>query len=101
MWALICNPLVNCYIILCSIAPVTPKSSAFHPIHVSTSNISFNKQSSKMEVICTIFTDDFEAALVKQYHQKTDLTKVEMHAAMSVVPDHSLARTVLEACGGG
>lgn len=53
-----------------------------HPIHVSTTNIEYNKQDSKMEVICTMFTDDFEAALVKQYHAKTDLNKAEMHKTM-------------------
>ncbi len=53
-----------------------------HPIHVSTTNIEYNKQDNKLEVICTIFTDDFEAALVKQFHTKIDLNKPEMHKAM-------------------
>ena len=53
-----------------------------HPIHVSTTNIEYNKQDNKLEVICTIFTDDFEAALVKQYHTKIDLSKAELHKAM-------------------
>lgn len=57
--------------------PVKP-----HPIHVSTSNIEYNSKDNKLEVICTMFTDDFEAALAKQYHAKTDLNKQEMHAAM-------------------
>ena len=58
------------------------EGSNLHPIHVSTSNIEYNKQDGKLEVICTLFTDDFEDALAKQYHAKTDLTKQEMHAAM-------------------
>ncbi len=57
----------------------------FHPIHVSTSNIEYNSKDNKLEVICTIFTDDFEAALAKQYHAKTDLNKPEMHAAMDAL----------------
>ncbi|WP_144911387.1 DUF6702 family protein [Mucilaginibacter frigoritolerans] len=57
----------------------------FHPIHVSTTNVEYNKQDGKLEVICTIFTDDFEAALAKQYHAKTDLSKAEMHAAMDAL----------------
>ena len=57
----------------------------FHPIHVSTTNIEYNKQDNKLEVICTIFTDDFEAALAKQYHTKTDLNKHDMHAAMDAL----------------
>jgi len=56
-----------------------------HPIHVSTSNIEYNGKDNKFEVICTMFTDDFEAALAKQYHAKTDLSKTEMHAAMDAL----------------
>ncbi|MDB4924003.1 MAG: hypothetical protein JWR23_59 [Mucilaginibacter sp.] len=58
------------------------KKPAPHPLHVSTTDISYNAQDNKLEVICTIFTDDFEAALAKQYHTTTDLTKSDMHAAM-------------------
>jgi hypothetical protein len=36
-------------------------------------------------VICTIFTDDFETALEKQYHTKIDLTKADMHTAMDAL----------------
>ncbi len=61
------------------------KRSKFHPIHVSTSNIEYNSQDNKLEVICTMFTDDFEAALAKQYRAKTDLNKAEMHAAMDAL----------------
>jgi len=57
----------------------------FHPIHVSTNNVEYNKQTGKFEIICTIFTDDFEAALAKQYHAKTDLNKAETHAAMDAL----------------
>ena len=32
-----------------------------------------------------MFTDDFEAALAKQYHAKTDLDKADMHAAMDAL----------------
>ncbi|MEO6631851.1 MAG: DUF6702 family protein [Mucilaginibacter sp.] len=85
MWAFIYQPLLYCYIVLGIVLPVKPVKKAFHPIHVSTTNISYNKQDSKLEIICTIFTDDFEAALVKQFHTKTDLTKAEMHAAMDAL----------------
>ena len=91
MWAFICNPLVYCYIIWAAMVPVKHTVTAFHPIHVSTSNISYNMVSGKLEVICTIFTDDFEAALVKQYHQKTDLTKPDMHAAMNMLVKNYLS----------
>lgn len=82
MWAFIYQPLLYCYIVLGAVAPVKHKAAAFHPIHVSTTNISYNNQDGKLEVICTIFTDDFEAALVKQYHAKTDLNRADMHKAM-------------------
>jgi len=85
MWAFIYQPLLYCYIILCAGLPAKHTAKAFHPIHVSTTNISYNNQDNKLEVICTIFTDDFEAALVKQYHTKTDLNKTEMHAAMDAL----------------
>jgi len=64
---------------------MTDGALKFHPIHVSTSNIEYNSQDNKLEVICTMFTDDFEAALTKQYHAKTDLSKTEMHAAMDAL----------------
>ncbi|HTE00816.1 MAG TPA: DUF6702 family protein [Mucilaginibacter sp.] len=85
MWAFIYKPLLYCYITLGLFHPEKPKEKVFHPIHVSTTNINYNAQDSKVEVICTIFTDDFEAALVKQYGKKTDLMKVDMHAAMDVL----------------
>jgi len=62
-----------------------------HPIHVSTSNIEYNAKDNKFEVICTMFTDDFEAALAKQYHAKTDLNKQEMHAAMDALVKQYIA----------
>jgi hypothetical protein len=85
MWAFIYKPLLYCYITLGIFHPAKHKDKGMHPIHVSTTNINYNAQDSKVEVICTIFTDDFEAALVKQYGKKTDLTKAEMHAAMEVL----------------
>src|SRR5277367_4339093 len=85
MWAFIFQPLLYCYIICGAVLPVKHSVNAFHPIHVSTSNIEYNNKDNKLEVICTIFTDDFEAALAKQYHAKTDLSKADMHAAMETL----------------
>jgi hypothetical protein len=85
MGAFIYQPLLYCYILLGVFGPVKPLVKTLHPIHVSTSNIEYNVKDNKFEVICTIFTDDFEAALVKQYHAKTDLNKPEMHAAMDAL----------------
>jgi hypothetical protein len=91
MWALICQPLFYFCVIAGSMLPEKQVVKAMHPIHVSTTNISFNKQDNKLEIICTIFTDDFEAALVKQYNKKTDLNKAEMHAAMDVLVRNYIA----------
>jgi hypothetical protein len=85
MWAVIVKSLLFCYIISGTTPLVPPANKAFHPIHVSTANIEFNKQDNKLEVICTIFTDDFEAALAKQFNAKTDLNKADMHAAMEAL----------------
>jgi hypothetical protein len=86
MWALKFQPLLYCYLLTGFCAPVKHIAKLIpHPIHVSTSNIEYNKQDGKLEVICTIFTDDFEAALAKQNPVKIDLQKTEMHAAMDVL----------------
>jgi hypothetical protein len=85
MWAVIVKPLLFCYIISGANPSALPGNKVFHPIHVSTANIEFNKQDNKLEVICTIFTDDFEAALAKQFNAKTDLNKADMHAAMETL----------------
>ena len=85
MRAIIYQPLLYCYLLFGAVAPAKHSVKTFHPIHVSTSNIEYNSKDNKLEVICTIFTDDFEAALAKQYHAKTDLNKPEMHAAMDAL----------------
>jgi hypothetical protein len=82
MRGLIFRPLIVCCLVAGVLLPLNITVITPHPIHVSTTNIEYNKQDSKMEVICTMFTDDLEAALVKQYHAKTDLNKAEMHKAM-------------------
>lgn len=53
-----------------------------HPLHVSTTEINFNAKEKSLEISCRIFTDDFEAALSKQFKVKTDLSKPAMHKAM-------------------
>jgi hypothetical protein len=65
-----------------------------HPLHVSTTDINYNAKEGKLEVTCTIFTDDFEAALTKQNHTKTDLVKADMHAAMDVLVKNYMATNV-------
>ncbi|RFZ90632.1 hypothetical protein D0C36_16850 [Mucilaginibacter conchicola] len=74
--------LLYCYILVTPLFVKAPAKANFHPLHVSTSDISFNSTDKQMEVICTIFTDDFELALEKQFHTKTDLSREDMHKAM-------------------
>ena len=91
MYGFIYQPLLYCYIVLAAFAPAKYAKSRFHPIHVSTSSIEYNSKDNKLEVICTIFTDDFEAALVKQFHGKTDLNKADMHTAMDALVKNYIA----------
>ncbi|WP_429379389.1 DUF6702 family protein [Mucilaginibacter sp. UYCu711] len=60
-------------------------NATHHPIHVATTELSFNGQDNKMEGTCTLFTDDFEAGLEKQFHTKIDLSKADMHQSMDVL----------------
>jgi len=68
-----------------SVFPGLKSEKAFHPLHVSTSDISYNAKEGKMEVICTIFVDDFESAIAKQSNAKIDLIKPEQHNAMDIL----------------
>lgn len=102
MTALLGKPLLYCYILLNSFWVNKPASANFHPLHVSTSDISYNAKDGQMEVILTIFTDDFEAALEKQFHTKIDLTKPAMHAAMDVmVKNYAAGHLQVKAGGAG
>ena len=56
-----------------------------HPLHVSTTELSYNAKEKSLEISCRIFTDDFESILAKLYKQKTDLSKPTMKAAMDDV----------------
>lgn len=62
--------------------PLGERFATKHPLHVSTTEISFNAKEKSLEISCRIFTDDFENILAKQYQTKTDLSKPAMHKAM-------------------
>ncbi|WP_462266701.1 DUF6702 family protein [Mucilaginibacter sp.] len=70
-------------------------AAALHPLHVSTSDISYNNADHQLEVVCTLYTDDFETALAKQYKTRTDLTRPDMHAAMETLIKKYVASHVL------
>jgi hypothetical protein len=82
------------YLLTATLLSSKPASVAPHPLHVSTTDISYNAQDNQLEVIFTIFTDDFEAALAKQYHTKTDLLKPAMHTAMDALIKSYIASNV-------
>jgi len=65
--------------------PVVANSKNMHPLHVSTLEVTHNAIEKKLEVVCKIFTDDFEAALAKQHKVKTDLSAPAKHGAMDIL----------------
>jgi len=85
MTAFLGKSLLYCYILTGLFFVKKPAETKFHPLHVSTTDVSFNAKDSQLEIICTIFTDDFELALEKQFHTKADLAKPDMHAAMDAL----------------
>jgi len=60
-------------------------AEAFHPFHVSSTDINYNSKTSTLEVSCRIFTDDFELALAEAYNVKTDLSSEAKHKAMDIL----------------
>jgi hypothetical protein len=71
-----------------------------HPLHVSTTEINFNARDKTLEVSCRIFSDDFEAILVKLYKQKTDLSNANIKTAMDeLVKKYLLSHLQLKANG--
>lgn len=71
-----------------------------HPLHVSTTEVSFNSKDKTLEVSCRIFSDDFESILIKLYKQKTDLTNPAVKTQMdALVKKYLLAHLQLKANG--
>jgi len=71
-----------------------------HPLHVSTTEVSFNAKDKTLEISCKIFSDDFEAILAKVYKQKTDLSNPNMKTAMDeLVKKYLLSHLQLKANG--
>lgn len=56
-----------------------------HPLHVSTTEVNFNAKEKTLEISTRIFSDDFEAILIKLYKQKTDLTNPALKAQMDAL----------------
>lgn len=71
--------LLNCTLLNAA----STSAVALHPLHLSTLELTHNSGENTLEVVCKIFTDDFEAALAKQYQVKTDLSAPAKHEAMN------------------
>ncbi|MCO6460582.1 MAG: hypothetical protein J5I59_04205 [Saprospiraceae bacterium] len=62
-------------------------TSLDHPFHVSNTEFNYNQTDKNLEVICKIFTDDFEKALNIFYKQKADFSEAKLKGQMeSMVP---------------
>ncbi|MDN3587316.1 hypothetical protein QWY86_11595 [Pedobacter aquatilis] len=61
------------------------RNSEKHPLHVSTTEVSFNQKDKTLEVSCRIFSDDFESILAKTYKQKTDLVNPALKNQMDAL----------------
>jgi len=71
-----------------------------HPLHVSTTEVNINAKDKTLEVSTRIFSDDFEAILVKLYKQKTDLSNANLKAQMdALVKKYLLSHLQIKANG--
>ncbi len=87
------------FLLLCC-AFFSVKAGIKHPLHVSTTEVNFNAKDKTLEISCRIFSDDFEAVLVKLYKQKTDLSNPNMKTAMDeLVKKYLLSHLQLKANG--
>ncbi|MBE7176895.1 MAG: hypothetical protein INR69_10840 [Mucilaginibacter polytrichastri] len=53
-----------------------------HPLHVATTDISYNAGDKKLEVVCTLFYDDFEEVLSRSFKGRADLSAEAQHHKM-------------------
>ncbi|MET0634444.1 MAG: DUF6702 family protein [Chitinophagaceae bacterium] len=53
-----------------------------HPFHVSTTEINQNLADKTLEISCHVFTDDFEAAIMKETGSKADFSRESMKVMM-------------------
>ena len=71
-----------------------------HPFHVSVTEINHNASDKTLEVMCKIFTDDFEKALAQKFKTKVDLGKADMHQSMDSLIKKYLAGAIQIKPGG-
>lgn len=73
---------------------LSPMWLGSHPLHVSTTEISFNPKGKSLEISCRIFTDDFENVLAKTFKTKTDLSKPAMQKEMDALIKQYLTKNL-------
>ena len=61
------------------------KAPGAHPFHVSVVEVNHNAVDKTLEIICKIFTDDFEKVLTQNYETKVDLINPPDKAAMDTL----------------
>jgi hypothetical protein len=71
-----------------------------HPLYVTVTEINHNAKDKTLEISCKIFTNDFEAALEKALHVKTDLSEPkDKKAADKSVSDYIQKHLQIKADG--
>lgn len=79
---------------------LTSAKPADHPFHVSVLEINHNAADKNLEIVCKIFTDDFERILTKNYKTKVDLINASNMAAMdSLVKKYVLSHLFIQING--
>lgn len=78
--------LFLCIAALWGVEAETPVTG--HPFYTSVVEIEHNKQEKSLEVICRIFTDDFESILRKNYNTRVDLFNDSYKNANTLIPDY-------------
>jgi len=69
--------------------PNENEATKLHPLYVTVTEINHNAKDKTLEISCKIFTNDFETALEKVYHTKTDLSEPkDKNAADKLVSDY-------------
>jgi hypothetical protein len=85
------------YIVL-SLAPVANNGAA-HPYYISVTEIEHNSGEKSIEMVCRIFTDDFEATLKKNFNQPVDLFGEKDKNAATFIPAYINQRLKITADG--
>lgn len=79
MSVIISQILVFCYFLS---GFSTKETAAWHPLHLSSTDIVYTTKGGTLEISSRLFTDDLEDALRKQFNVAADLSSPARHQAM-------------------